>query len=107
MRPFLYYDARLKGVILTANGERFVIEYLGKELFLPADSANAAYYDKMLKQGRKRRNGLIGLVSQVRKKNNVGHSRRVAFYRFDAYPDQTLQRAFELDDFDYFGKTTT
>ena len=53
MRPFLYYDARLKGVILTANGERFVIEYLGKELFLPADSANAAYYDKMLKQGEK------------------------------------------------------
>ena len=104
MRPFLYYDARLKGVILTANGERFVIEYLGKELFLPADSANAAYYDKMLKQGEKEETGLIGLVSQVRKKNNVGHSRARGFYRFDAYPDQTLQRAFELDDFDYFGQ---
>ena len=76
MRPFLYYDARLKGVILTANGERFVIEYLGKELFLPADSANAAYYDKILKQGEKEETGLIGLVSQVRKKNNVGHSKR-------------------------------
>ena len=104
MRPFLYYDARLKGVILTANGERFVIEYLGKELFLPADSANAAYYDKILKQGEKEETGLIGLVSQVRKKNNVGHSRARGFYRFDAYPDQTLQRAFELDDFDYFGQ---
>lgn len=104
MRPSLYYDARLKGVTLNASGEHFVIEYKGKELFLPADSANAAYYDKLLKQSGKEETGLIGLVSQVRKKNNGGHSRLRGFYRFDAYPDQTLVRAFELDDFDYFGE---
>ena len=104
MRPSLYYDAHLKGVILTASGERFVIEYQGKEIFLPAESANAAYYDKFLKQNEKEETGLIGLVSQVRKKNNAGHSRPRGFYRFDAYPDQTLRRAFELDDFDYFGE---
>lgn len=104
MRPSLYYDARLKGVIQSASGERFVIEYLGKELLLPADSANAAYYDKILKQSDKEETGLIGIVSQVRKKNNAGNSRPRGFYRFDAYPDQTLTRAFELDDFDYFGE---
>ncbi len=101
VRPSLYYDARLKSVILTANGERFVIEYQGKDLFLAADSANAAYYDKLLKQHEKEETGLIGLVSQVRQKKG-NNSRGRGFYRFDAYPDQTLRRAFELDDFDYF-----
>lgn len=100
MKPSLYYDARLKSVILTANGERFVIEYRGKDLFLPADSANAAFYDKLLKQNEKDKTGLIGLVSQVRKRNG-NHSRGRGFYRFDAYPDQSLRRAFELDDFEY------
>lgn len=104
MRPSLYYDARLKGVTVTDNGDRFVIEYLGNELSLPADTANAAWYDKLLKQNGKEQTGLIGIVSQVRRKNNVGHSRPRGYYRFDAYPDQTLRRAFELDDFDYFGE---
>lgn len=100
VRPSVYYDALLKSVILTANGERFVIEFQGKDILLAADSANAAYYDKLLKQSGKEETGLIGLVSQVRKKNgNVVRSR--GFYRFDAYPDQTLTRAFELDDFEY------
>ena len=104
MRPSLYYDARLKGVTVTDNGDRFVIEYLGNELSLPADTANAAWYDKLLKQNGKEQTGLIGIVSQVRRKNNVGHSRPRGYYRFDASPDQTLRRAFELDDFDYFGE---
>ena len=100
MRPSLYYDARLKSVILSANGERFVIEYQGKDLFLPADSANAAHYDTLLKKNEKEGNSLIGLVSLVRRKNG-NSSRSRGFYRFDAYPDQSLRRAFELDDFDY------
>lgn len=102
MRPSLYYDARLKSVILTTNNERFVIEYRGKDLSLPADSANAAYYDKLLEQNEKEETVLIGLVSQARNRNGRhGNSRPRGVYRFDAYPDQTLTRAFELDDFEY------
>ena len=100
MRPSLYYDARLKSVNLTASGDRFVIDYQGRELVLPADSANAAHYDRQLKENGQEGKSLIGLVSQIRKKNGNG-SRARGLYRFDAYPDQTLRRAFELDDFDY------
>ena len=107
MRPSLYYDARLKSVILTANGERFVIEYLGKELFLPADSANAAYYDKILKQGEKEETGLIGLVSQVRRKTTPAIPGRVAFTASTPIPTRHLHVHSNSTTSTTSGKTTT
>ena len=103
MRPSLYYDARLKSVNLTAGNERLVINYQGTELLLPADTTNAAHYGKLLKENTMENKTLIGLVSQVRMKTG-NRSRTRGFYRFEAYPDQTLRRAFELDDYDYFNE---
>ena len=99
MRPTLYYDVRLKGISPSGNGDRLVIEYQGRELLLPADSANAQYHDKRLKASGNE-TGPIGLVRLVRRRTN-GNRRSTASYRFDAYCDQTLRRAFDLDDYEY------
>ena len=98
MRPTLYYDARLTGVTTAGNGEkRLTIEYRGKELSLPADPANAQHCEKRLNTSG---TGLIGLARLIRKKTQGGNRPR-AFYRFDAYIDQSLRRAFELDDYEF------
>ncbi len=99
MRPTLYYDAYLKSVLATSNGERLVIAYQGKDLFLPADPVNAQQYEKRLKEAGND-SGLVGLARLVRRKA-PGNNRPRSFYRFDAYPDQTLRRAFDLDDYEY------
>ncbi len=100
MRPTLYYDARLKGVTTAANGEkRLAIEYRGRELSLPADTANAQHCEKRL-HAAGADTGVIGLARLIRKKTQGGNRPRM-FYRFDIYADQSLRRAFELDDYEY------
>lgn len=99
MRPTLFYDARLKGISPSGNGDKLIIEYQGKELSLPADSANAQYCEKRLRASE---NGIgpIGLARLIRRRT-PGNRRSGTFYRFDAYCDQTLRRAFDLDDYEY------
>ena len=100
MRPTLYYDARLKGVATAGNGEnRLDIEYRGRELSLPADPANALHYEKRLNTSGADA-VIIGLARLIRKKPQGGNRPRL-FYRFDAYVDQSLRRAFELDDYEF------
>lgn len=99
VRPTLFYDARLKGISPSGNGDKLIIEYQGREIFLPADSANAQHYEKRLKASGNEA-GLIGLARQVRRRT-PGNRRAGVFYRFDAYCDQTLRRAFDLDDYEY------
>ncbi|WP_040721195.1 hypothetical protein [Oxalobacter paraformigenes] len=99
MRPTLYYDARLKSVLVTDNSEKLVVDYQDRELLLPADPVNVRQWEKRLKESGEE-TGLIGLARLVRRKTS-GTPRSRSLYRFDAYPDQTLRRAFDLDDYEY------
>lgn len=99
MRPTLYYDARLKGISQSGNEIRLVIEYRGEEIHLPADPGNAHQYDKRLKASGNEA-GFIGLARLVRRRSSGNHRPRTV-YRFDAYSDQSLRRAFDLDDYEY------
>lgn len=100
MKPTLYYDACLKGITQSGNEIQLIIEYQGKELHLPADPGNAHQYEKRMKtQGNE--TGFIGLARLVRRRASGNHHPKI-FYRFDAYSDQSLRRAFDLDDYEYF-----
>lgn len=101
MRSTLYYDARLKGLRTTPNGQRLLIDYQGRELLLAADAGHLQQCEKYLALPENR-HGLIGLARLVRRKN-AGHSRSKPLYRFDAYCDQSLRRAFDLDDYEPIG----
>ena len=84
---------------MTSSGDRLVIEYQGKDLFLTADPVNAQQCENLL-QGVTEETAVIGLARLIRKKT-AGGTRLRSVYRFDPYPDPTLRRAFDLDDYDY------
>lgn len=92
----VYFDAFLVGVLSGGeDSERLVIEYNGEEISLPADTEYAHALQKRLHSGEiPGRKGAARLMSR----DAIGQPIR---YAFDLYPDQTLNRAFELDTFEY------
>ncbi len=103
MKPTLYYDTELLSVSITENDTQLTIRYQGKEITLQGDIANVAHCRKLL-EGQDAETPLIGLVRlNQRKAAGAGRSRNE--YRFDAYVDQTLRRAFDLDVYEFTRET--
>jgi hypothetical protein len=96
VRVRVYYDASLIGVLSGGeDSERLLLEYAGQEISLPADPDNAHRLREMLHAGHgPTPKGAARLITG----KADGTPPR---YCFDIYPDQTLQRAPELDVFEY------
>lgn len=97
MRVNVYYDARLIHVLADEDGEGYTLKvvYNGETLSLSADPFCARrLVNQFSSGGVSECRGAARLVTR----NATGMPAR---YCFDVYPDQTLQRAPELDVFEF------
>lgn len=101
-QPVMYYDARLIDVVRDPDvhgSDRLVFEYQGQTVEQPTLTGAAEKAEQDKAEGRPVRVGVsevgqIGFVMQV-----GNEDRQFRQYRFDAYIDQSLRRAFDLDPF--------
>ncbi|RQU83913.1 hypothetical protein [Burkholderia cenocepacia] len=87
MQATQYFDSRL--VEVSATGE-LVIEYQASTLRVPGYPRTDGKIDEFLAK----KIGQIGVATFV-----SATEHHPAFYRFEPYGDQTMRRAYELDDF--------
>lgn len=92
MQATQYFDARL---IEVSAADELVIEYQGGTLRLPGYPGIATRSNGAVDQFTAEKIGQIGVARFVAK---TEHS--PSFYRFEAYYDQTMRRAYELDVFE-------
>jgi len=103
VKPTLFYDAELLSVSVTGNEALITIRHQGQEMVLQGDVSNANHYKKLLEENSTGAS-LIGLARLIQRKS-PGAGRPRNSYRFDAYVDQTLRRAFDLDVYEFTRET--
>jgi len=94
MLAHTYYDIYLEKLVFDAAKAEMLVKYMGKSLILPIYREHALVLQKMLDEHKgANARGIARFVS-------MPAQAKPAYY-FEAYQDQTLQRAYELDTFDY------